>query len=105
MKPPMGDGRRVPHTWPARERIRGRRLQHLRAQLLAAQPCCALCQRVLMPGQWVRDHVVPLAEGGQDEPGNVQGLCFGCHDAKTQDEAKRGVVRTNALQGTSGGRR
>ena len=35
------------------------------------------------------DHIVPLWEGGKNEPENFQALCQPCHRAKTADEAKR----------------
>jgi len=76
------------------ERIRGRRLQALRARLFAAEPFCRLCKaqgrRRLAT---IRDHIVPLAEGGTDEPSNVQPLCAACSDDKTRAEAKRGRQR------------
>ena len=40
-----------------------------------------------------RDHIKALAEGGTDDASNVQGLCTTCHDAKTKEEAARGVRR------------
>ena len=41
----------------------------------------------------IRDHIVPLAEGGLDHDQNVQALCVACHDAKTQAESQRGQKR------------
>jgi 5-methylcytosine-specific restriction protein A len=41
----------------------------------------------------IRDHIVPLAEGGRDDESNVQPLCEECSDAKTIEESKRGRVR------------
>ena len=32
------------------------------------------------------DHVVPQAQGGDDEPSNLQALCGWCHDDKTTAE-------------------
>jgi len=69
-------------------RVRGRKLQRLRMALLADQPFCG-CGRVAT----IRDHIVPLAEGGTDTEANVQPLCAACHDAKTQREALRGRIR------------
>jgi 5-methylcytosine-specific restriction protein A len=37
----------------------------------------------------VRDHIVPLWEGGPDCVENTQALCVECHNAKTADEARR----------------
>lgn len=94
MKPPMGSAPRPPGPhWPARTRLRGARLQAVRAQLLASQPICAYCGRILRPDAWVRDHIVPLAEGGRDLDANTQALCVPCHDAKSQQESVRGQRR------------
>lgn len=35
------------------------------------------------------DHRVPIAEGGTDEPENLQAICRECHKQKTQAESKR----------------
>ncbi len=78
-------GHRVPVT-----RVRGRRLQAVRAQLFRAQPFCAQCLTAVAT---VRDHVIPLAEGGVDDDRNVQALCQVCSDAKTATEARRGQTR------------
>ena len=69
-------------------RIRGPKLQRLRMQLLSDQPFCR-CGRVAT----IRDHIVPLAEGGLDTEANVQPLCEDCHAVKTQREAQRGMAR------------
>lgn len=64
--------------------------------MLAANPMCARTGRE----KWWRgepgpcrelatedDHVVPLAAGGDlHDPANRQGLCAGCHDAKSKAE-------------------
>jgi 5-methylcytosine-specific restriction protein A len=39
------------------------------------------------------DHIVPKAEGGNDDEGNLQTICRACHAAKTADEARRGIDR------------
>ena len=73
------------------KRFAGRRLQAARAQLFRSHPLCVLCQvsgRVSIAT--IRDHVIPLAEGGRDDEGNTQGLCDACHDLKSQAEAARG---------------
>lgn len=100
-----GSGRCAKHPKPLwtkapveTKRITGRRLQTMRAALFAAHPLCVLCQAkgvVRLATQ--RDHVVPLAEGGADDAGNVQGLCEACHDAKSQAEAVRGRRRAAFL--------
>jgi 5-methylcytosine-specific restriction protein A len=96
-----GSGRCQKHPKPkwakpdtATKRVTGRKLQRMRAELFAANPLCAECSRhgrVKLATQ--RDHVTPLAEGGADEDGNVQGLCDDCHEAKSKAEAARGVRR------------
>ena len=78
----------------AQPRIRGRRLQRLREQLFNANPLCALCAaagRVSLAV--IRDHIVPIAEGGTDDPTNIQGLCGDCSRRKTHAESVRGKAR------------
>ena len=59
-----------------------------------AHPLCVLCRalgrRTLAT---IRDHIIPLAEGGADDSTNQQGLCKDCSDIKTQTEALRGRQR------------
>lgn len=82
---------------PAPERIRGRKLQQLRQALFSREPLCRECAKLgLVTLATLRDHIVPLAEGGTDTEDNEQPLCGACHDLKTQGEAKRGVGRGNA---------
>jgi 5-methylcytosine-specific restriction enzyme A len=77
---------------PPPARIRGRKLQRLRAELFTKQPLCVVC---LSTGRitiaTIRDHVVPLTEGGPDDRTNEQPICADCHRAKTEVEAKRGI--------------
>jgi 5-methylcytosine-specific restriction protein A len=75
-------------------RIRGTHLQRLRRQLFERQPLCVVCEadgRVTIAT--IRDHVVPLGEGGTDTDSNTQALCQSCSDRKTREEAKRGMQR------------
>jgi 5-methylcytosine-specific restriction protein A len=85
---------RRPAWRPDIPRIEGRRLQHLRQQLFAREPFCRLCKaqgrKVLAV---IRDHVIPLAEGGTESAANTQPLCRACSDAKSQREAARGRAR------------
>jgi 5-methylcytosine-specific restriction protein A len=77
-------------------RIRGRRLQKLRSQLFDRQPLCVRClaeNRVTVAT--IRDHVIPLGEGGADDEANVQPLCQRCSDAKSAQEAQRAQVRAS----------
>lgn len=50
---------------------------------------CAACDRVLMPGQWECDHIIPREQGGSNDESNLQPLCqVPCHQNKTAQEAK-----------------
>lgn len=72
-------------------RTSGRKLQAQRRRLFERNPLCAACERKgLVEAATIRDHIVPLQEGGSDDDENIQGLCERCHDAKTKAEAKRG---------------
>lgn len=71
--------------------FKGRTLQRERKRLFDAEPLCAECLKVGRDSVAViRDHIIPLAEGGQDIPSNTQGLCESCNKIKTQKEAQRG---------------
>ena len=75
-------------------RVRGRELQRRRASLFTRSPLCVLClAKQRLSAATIRDHVVPLAEGGTDEETNVQAICVDCHTEKTQREALRGKAR------------
>lgn len=76
------------------DRITGRKLQTIRNRFLRSNPLCAEC---LKNGVYtlatIRDHIVSLAEGGQDTEENTQALCIECHNKKTQEEARRGMKK------------
>src|SRR5678815_1721147 len=74
-------------------RMRGRKLQAARLALWDKEPHCRGCGRLLLPSQMIRDHIIPLAEGGQDIETNTQPLCSDCNETKTQAESARGVRR------------
>lgn len=69
----------------------------MRADLFRRQPLCEVCEplgRVRLAT--IRDHRVPLAEGGADDCGpgsNEQAICDECHDEKSLQEAIRGRMR------------
>jgi 5-methylcytosine-specific restriction enzyme A len=76
------------------KRESGRRLQRKRAELFTREPLCRECTRQgRMALAEIRDHIVPLGEGGLDVDDNVQPLCRPCSDAKTAIESARGVRR------------
>jgi 5-methylcytosine-specific restriction protein A len=70
-------------------RLRGRKLQKAREELIRRSPYCAKCHRMLTLESMERDHIINLAEGGTDEDSNTQALCIPCHQAKTQSESNR----------------
>jgi len=75
-------------------RVRGRELQRRRAQLFRRTPLCVVCLEVgVQTIATIRDHIIPLAEGGQDIDTNTQALCQTCSDTKTQRESQRGRQR------------
>lgn len=71
----------------AKERIRGRASQKIRARVLAANPLCVMCQakgKVTIAVEV--DHIVALTNGGDEDlhdDSNRQGLCIQCHIEKT----------------------
>lgn len=73
----------------ATKRITGRRLQELRRQLFKRNPLCAICK--LRPAT-IRDHIVPLFDGGEDIESNTQGICGECDEVKSKAERLRARV-------------
>ena len=66
----------------------------MRADLFRRQPLCEPCHeagRVTLAT--IRDHRIPLAEGGADDVTNEQAICDDCHSIKTKAESARGVRR------------
>jgi len=94
-------GRCPAHTRPIslgwtgdRTRVRGRRLQRLRRVLFEREPLCRPCAaagRTTLAT--IRDHIIPVAEGGTEDEANIQPICEDCHDAKVQAESARGARR------------
>lgn len=87
-------------AWRTRERpevkrIRGRELQRRRARLFAEQPWCVDClEEGRRTRATIRDHDVPLAEGGTEDDSNIKPRCLDCSDRKTERESQRGVQRS-----------
>jgi 5-methylcytosine-specific restriction protein A len=49
------------------------------------QECGDLCIEGGERSRWpVADHIIPKKDGGEDVLGNLQTLCFLCHNAKTR---------------------
>jgi len=78
------------------DRIRGRRLQEIRAEYRRIAPLCERCSERNPPRVrlWTQlDHRVALVNGGVDfdvDPEQRQGLCDECHAEKTDEDLKRG---------------
>lgn len=59
----------------------------LRKRLFKNEPLCRACRakrRITLAV--IRDHVIPLSQGGTDTEDNVQPLCQECSDRKTAGE-------------------
>lgn len=78
----------------APKRMTGRKLQAARKALFERDPLCASCRLngIVRLAQF-RDHITPLAEGGEDVDENTQGLCGPCHDEKSLAERLRAQAR------------
>lgn len=72
----------------ATPREKGRPWRRLRARILSANPLCVHCEREgRVTAATEVDHRVPLAQGGTDDPGNLDPVCAECHARKTASEA------------------
>lgn len=81
-------------TVPPVARKTGHWLQRERAWLFARHPLCVVCeQQGRVTVATVRDHIVPLAEGGADTRANTQALCEACNQEKASRESVRGRSR------------
>ena len=73
-----------------KERSRVRREQRgydsawraLSKTMRAAQPWCSKCRSTR---DLTLDHIIPLARGGTNDPGNAQVLCRRCNSSKATD--------------------
>lgn len=70
------------HSW---RKLRARILKrdHYQCQAHKRQGMDVAAQEV--------DHIVPKAQGGSDDPANLEALCAPCHRAKTAAEGGGGV--------------
>jgi 5-methylcytosine-specific restriction protein A len=83
------------------ERGYGRAHDLMREQVLREEPLCRLCREAVPPrvaASVIADHIMPKAEGGDDDRTNYQGLCHPCHRAKTTAEAARAKRRLRATR-------
>ncbi|KRD71436.1 HNH endonuclease signature motif containing protein [Lysobacter sp. Root96] len=75
----------------------GRPWARLRAQILKRDRYLCQCEECKETGRPTAanevDHIVPLAEGGTDDPSNLRAINREHHKAKTRAEAARGVGR------------
>lgn len=67
--------------------VKGRPLTKAREYLFRRQPLCAACG---VRASTIRDHIIPLSQGGEDTYANTQGICEKCHTEKTLTEALNG---------------
>lgn len=85
-----------------RQRGYGRLHKDRRAAMLPEHPLCVMC---LAEGRrreaTVRDHIVALADGGEESEENTQGLCRWCHARKSAGE--RRARKARAGSGRAGG--
>lgn len=77
---PFSDASRSEESRKRKKHYGTKRWQKVRKRVLRRDPICQMCEK--NPSKEV-DHIVPLAEGGDDSMENLQGLCSSCHSAKT----------------------
>ena len=66
------------------KRIRGRKLQAIRAEHFSRNPLCVMClEHDVVSVATELDHILPLSKGGTDTDDNRQCLCAPCHEIKT----------------------
>ena len=69
----------------------GRPWRRLRAQILERDGHLCQCDGCKAQGRLLIahevDHIVPLSQGGTDDPGNLRAINRECHKAKTAREA------------------
>ena len=65
----------------------GSKWRKLRRLVAADRPAvCMVCGRAEISRAMHLDHVIPLAQGGTNDPDNLQWLCAGCHSRKTVEQ-------------------
>lgn len=76
------------------DRLRGYKLQQLRARLLRDNPLCVMCAKQgRVTAATELDHIVAMTNGGDARPDDdgYQGLCKSCHDDKTRADLGQAV--------------
>ena len=75
----------------------------MREALFERQPLCEQCEILgKVTIATIRDHRIPLAEGGADDEDNEQAICEPCHEIKSAEEAARGTHRWRTQPGGGG---
>ncbi|MEN5029101.1 HNH endonuclease [Pseudomonas sp. Ps21-P2] len=70
----------------------GRPWRRKRAAILVRdQYTCQSCGTVTLDLEV--DHIINIAQGGNDDDANLQALCVPCHKLKTAEESARGAGR------------
>lgn len=72
--------------------------------VLAREPLCAECKQggMVVAASEV-DHIIPLADGGTNDPENLQALCKACHSRKTARQMGWGDESLQDESGYRGG--
>ena len=83
------------------DRIRGRRLQRIRAEHFARHPLCVHCAEAgRTSAAVILDHIIALVNGGpdfdKDNGTNRQGLCQDCSEAKTRADLEQRATGCDA---------
>lgn len=72
---------------------------YLRGRPRGRYGVCGPCDRC---GIWRaslhRDHIIPRAQGGSNEPSNIQRLCANCHQDKTIEDCRGKKRRTHTIR-------
>ena len=68
----------------------GKTWRKIRLQHINEHPLCEVCKQkgMLTPANEVH-HIIPLSEGGTNEPANLMSLCKSCHSRITATEGGR----------------
>lgn len=75
---------------PETKKHYGRNWRRIRDRYIAEHPLCEKCKKEgrLTPAQEVH-HIVPLSQGGTNDPKNLMALCTSCHSEITAREGDR----------------